>query len=122
MPMLKPGIETSKPAIATATTLVPRMMDPAGKRRISRSLGSLDDILVTLERLKQGPGFPRSTEDGDASDAVRGGGSEGKEEKRESGQAAARSSRSREEVSRDVDGEGGSSGNVIQNNIRGGHT
>ena len=122
MPMLKPGIETSKPAIATATTLVPRMMDPAGKRRISRSLGSLDDILVTLERLKQGPGFPRSTEDGDASDAVRGGGSEGKEEKRESGQAAARSSRTREEVSRDVDGEGGSSGNVIQNNIRGGHT
>ena len=89
------------------------MMDPAGKRRISRSLGSLDDILVTLERLKQGPGFPRSTEDGDASDAVRGGGgSEGKEEKRESGQAAARSSRSREEGCRDVGGEGGSSGNV----------
>ena len=34
-----------------------RSMDPESKKRTSRSLGSLDDILVTLERLKQGPGF-----------------------------------------------------------------
>ena len=43
-------------------------MDPDSKRKISRSL---DDILVTLERLKQGPGFTRSegveTKDGNGS-------------------------------------------------------
>ena len=49
-------------------------MDPDSKRKISRSLGSLDDILVTLERLKQGPGFTRSggeeTRDANGSDTT----------------------------------------------------
>ena len=75
-------------------------MDPDCKRRISRSLGSLDDILVTLERLKQGPGFSHADQEvkvakePDATCSPRG--QEGQEESREP-EVSAERSKSREE-------------------------
>ena len=85
-------------------------MDPESKRRISRSLGSLDDILVTLERLKQGPGFSRATEEIKVTNGKPGG---GRERGGDDEQAGAQESRSNE---KDLGyaGERGSKGNVFQ--------
>ena len=93
-------------------------MDPDSKRRISRSLGSLDDILVTLERLKQGPGFSRATAEVEVTNGTPGGGEgEDGEESRESEAAGTERSRSREEGGGGDAEQRGSRGNVLQQKI-----
>ena len=96
-------------------------MDPDSKRRISRSLGSLDDILVTLERLKQGPGFSRATAEVEVTNGTAPGGGEGEgedgEESRESEAAGTERSRSREEGGGGDAEQRGSRGKVLQQKI-----
>ena len=93
-------------------------MDPDCKRRISRSLGSLDDILVTLERLKQGPGFSHADQEvkvakePDATCSPRG--QEGQEESRETEVSAERSKSREEEEEEGGEGGGGSRGDAIE--------
>ena len=98
-----------------------RSMDPDSKRRISRSLGSLDDILVTLERLKQGPGFSRATAEVEVTNGTPPGGGEGEgedgEESRESEAAGTERSRSREEGGGGDAEQRGSRGKVLQPKI-----